>query len=159
MTNDRAEICPAMKDHRGCDLDVAPEASPRRPGKGSRAKLVSRYRAALRDYLRHTDNRRLQSAYDLGCVALRCGMGVFDMARLHEETLAKALTTGGSARESEQQARAAETFLLDALSPFEAARRALSRYGGVARRFEFRRKLGLPRPPYPSPAHGITSAQ
>jgi signal transduction histidine kinase len=125
MIKARAESCRATKTNRVCDANVTPEACPRRRPKGSRAELVSRYRSALRSYLDHKDNRRLHSAYDLGCVALRSGMGVFDMARLHEETLAKALTRGGSVRESAQQARAAETFLLDALSPFEAARRGI----------------------------------
>ncbi|HXA14882.1 MAG TPA: sensor histidine kinase [Opitutaceae bacterium] len=115
-----------MKNNSGCEVrKITPEASLCHRINRTRAKLVSHYRRALRDYLRCKDNARLQAAYELGCIALRSGMGVFDMARLHEETLPKAMTCDGSRAEVAQQARAAETFLLDALSPFEAARRGL----------------------------------
>jgi signal transduction histidine kinase len=67
----------------------------------------------------------LQAAHELGCIALHSGMGVFDMARLHQEILAKAMICHGNRKAVAQQARAAETFLLDALSPFEAARRGI----------------------------------
>jgi two-component system sensor histidine kinase DegS len=115
-----------MKNPNGCEVrNITPETSLCHRINRSRAKLVSHYRRALRDYLGHRDKVRLQAAYELGCIALRSGMGVFDMAHLHGETLAKAMTCDGGRREATQQAQAAETFLLDALSPFEAARRGL----------------------------------
>lgn len=92
---------------------------------GNRASLVSHYRCALREYLGNRGIESLQSAYELGCIAMRVGLGVFDLARLHEEILPKVTAGGGTRGEMVQQARAAETFLLDALSPFEAARRGL----------------------------------
>jgi signal transduction histidine kinase len=115
-----------MKNNNGCEVrEITPETNLCHRINRTRAKLVSHYRRALRDYLGHRDHARLQAAYELGCIGLRSGMGVFDMARLHEETLAKAMTDYGGRAEMLQQARAAETFLLDALSPFEAARRGL----------------------------------
>ncbi len=104
---------------------IAVGVGPYRRLHGARARLTNRYRSALLDYLRHRDNERLQLAYDLGCIAMRSGMGVFDMARLHEETLATAMPTNTSFADAAQQTRSAETFLLDALSPFEAARRGI----------------------------------
>src|ERR1035441_7523296 len=115
-----------MKNNNGCEVrEITPETSFCHRIDRSRAKLVSHYRRALRDYLGHGDHACLQAAHELGCIAMRSGMGVFDMARLHGETLAQAMTGDGSRREAAQQAEAAETFLLDALAPFEAARRGL----------------------------------
>jgi signal transduction histidine kinase len=111
---------------------------------GNRAKLLSRYRSALRDYLEHGDNEHLQSAYELGCVALHSGLGAFDMARLHEEILAKVAPHGGSREATARLARAADAFLLDALSPFESARRGLPaayvRLGELKETLELRNK-------------------
>jgi signal transduction histidine kinase len=115
-----------MKNNNGCEVrEITPEVNFCHRINRSRAKLVSHYRQALRDYLGNRDNAHLQAAYELGCIALRSGMGIFDMARLHEEILVKAMTGDGNPREVTQEALAAETFLLDALSPFEAARRGI----------------------------------
>jgi signal transduction histidine kinase len=115
-----------MNNYNGCEIrEITPETNHCHRIDRTRAKLVSHYRRALRDYLRHRDNARLQAAYELGCIALRSGMGVFDLARLHEEILIQAMTGDGNPRELAHQARAAETFLLDALSPFETARRGI----------------------------------
>jgi signal transduction histidine kinase len=115
-----------MKNNNGCEVrEITPEVNFCHRINRSRAKLVSHYRRALREYLEHRDNARLQVAHELGYIAMRSGMGVFDMARLHGETLAKAMTCDGSRREAAQQAEAAEIFLLEALSPFETARRGL----------------------------------
>jgi signal transduction histidine kinase len=104
---------------------AAPDADASHRLNGNRSGLASRYRCALNDYLGQRRNEGLQAARALGCVALRSGMGVFDMARLHEDIVATALTFEGTRDEAEQRARAAENFLLDALSPFETARRGL----------------------------------
>jgi signal transduction histidine kinase len=115
-----------MKNNNGCEVrEITPEVNFCHRINRSRAKLVSHYRRALREYLGHRDKTRLQAAHELGCIAMRSGMGVFDLARLHGETLAQAMTCDGSRRDAAQQAEAAETFLLEALSPFETARRGL----------------------------------
>ena len=51
------------------------------------------------------------------------GLGVFDMARLHQETLVNPIFFAPTRAESVRQAALVETFLLEALSPFEAAHR------------------------------------
>jgi signal transduction histidine kinase len=114
-----------MNNH-DCEIqNITSETSLDHRINGNRATLVSHYRGALREYLGNRGIESLQSAYELGCIAMRIGLGVFDLARLHEEILAKMLPGDGSREAVVQQARAAETFLLDALSPFEAARRGL----------------------------------
>jgi signal transduction histidine kinase len=116
----------AIKTDRRPELpNLPPEAGPYHHINGNRADLVVRYRGALRAFLEHRDDVHLQFAYHLGCTALQGGMGVFDMARLHEEILPDALPKETGLKDAAQQTRAAETFLLDALSPFEAARRGL----------------------------------
>jgi signal transduction histidine kinase len=116
----------AMKNNNGCEVrEITPETNLCHRINRTRAKLVSHYRRALRAYLRHRDNARLQAAYELGCIALRSGMGVFDIARLHEEILVKAIADNGSPRELAHQTQAAEAFLLESLSPFETARRGI----------------------------------
>jgi signal transduction histidine kinase len=104
---------------------AAPEAGPYHHVNGYRADLVTRYRGALRAYLEHNDDEHLRPAYQLGCEALRGGMGVFDMACLHEESMPDMGARDAGFGDAAQHARFAETFLLDALSPFEAARRGL----------------------------------
>ncbi len=113
-----------MTNNHGSKIPgIDPEPGPYLHLNGNRAKLASGYRRALYGYLEHRDDKRLQSAYKMGCRALRGGMGVFDLARLHEGTLAEAITTAGTA--GPRLALAAEAFLLDALSPVAAARRGL----------------------------------
>jgi signal transduction histidine kinase len=85
--------------------------------------LKRRYLAALRDYLAQGDEENLQRAYELGRIALNRGLGVFDMARLHQETLVNPIFFAPTRAESVRQAALVETFLLEALSPFEAAHR------------------------------------
>jgi hypothetical protein len=114
------------KKHRG----IARAKAPRDPaalakGRKGRAQLVGRYRHGLSDYLEHPTAKGLRAARELGGLALRYGLGIFDLARLHEEILAWAITMDGHQFQSPRLTRAADSFLLEALSPFEAARRGL----------------------------------
>lgn len=99
--------------------------------------LVGGYRDALATYARSAEEVHLQAAYELGRSGLNAGLGVLDMVRLHQEALvvliAPPAAPAGSPRASAAAlasprtlpglAKAAETFLLEALSPFEAAHR------------------------------------
>ncbi len=85
--------------------------------------LVAEYRAALATYAASGEELQLQSAYELGRSGLNAGLGVLDLVRLHQEALVALVATTTAPVTTVQLARAVETFLLEALSPFEAAHR------------------------------------
>jgi PAS domain S-box-containing protein len=82
-------------------------------------KTTRRYAATLRKYLRDGREAGLARAYELGRMAVGLGLGVLDMARVHQAAVESLppLTPGTG------PARAATTFFLEALSPFEATHR------------------------------------
>ena len=65
----------------------------------------------------------LEQAYELGRKGIAGGLGVLDMARIHEQALAGCLRRNRSAATGSDTLKAAETFFLEMLSPFEAAHR------------------------------------
>ncbi|HVS52570.1 MAG TPA: PAS domain S-box protein [Opitutaceae bacterium] len=81
--------------------------------------LVAKYRAALAAYVARGTEEELQRSYEVGRRALEIGYGVLDMVRLHHEAAAR---FGGPDAATREQ-RAAEAFLMEALSPFEVAQR------------------------------------
>jgi len=83
------------------------------------------YRRALGEYLAHRDEEHLGVASELGFLALRRGMSLGDLVRLHEDSWTVMVAPGGARCEVTQQRLAASEFLQDALSPFEAALRRL----------------------------------
>jgi signal transduction histidine kinase len=83
------------------------------------------YRRALAEYLAHRDEAHLGAASELGFLAMRRGMNIFDLVRLHEDSWPLMGAPDGTRYEVTHQLRAAREFLLDALSPFEAALRQL----------------------------------
>jgi two-component system sensor histidine kinase DegS len=86
-------------------------------------KLAQRYAGALREYLADPREAMLERAYELGRGAIARGLGVLDMAAVHQEAMGKVLlpllTQGNRAR----HLKAAETFFLEVLSPFEITHR------------------------------------
>ncbi len=86
-------------------------------------KLSSQYCATLRRYLAQHDEVPLQDAYEFGRRAFARGMGVLDMARVHQQTLASCLSNSPATQSREWILRSAENFLVEMLSPFEAAHR------------------------------------
>ncbi|TAK99670.1 MAG: hypothetical protein EPO07_10645 [Verrucomicrobia bacterium] len=89
----------------------------------SRAHILSRrYAATLRRYLNRQHEALLEKAYELGRQAIAGGLGVLDVARIHERAL---MSCWSSARREKKPFafRAAENFFLEALSPFEATHR------------------------------------
>jgi signal transduction histidine kinase len=81
------------------------------------------YAARLRAYLSCEQETGLVQAYKLGRKIMARSMGVLEMARMHHGALAACLLTPGSKREKQRLLKAAETFFMEALSPFEATHR------------------------------------
>jgi signal transduction histidine kinase len=79
--------------------------------------LAEEYMVALQEYSASGSEAALARAYQLGRHAVGDGIGVLEMAAMHQQALASALAAGGPGAN-----RAAE-FLSEALAPFELTRR------------------------------------
>jgi len=92
----------------------------------SSTSLPVTYQGVLREYLAHPDEATLRQAYDLGRAAMAAGLGIFEIVRLHHQALAEGVLGGvlapGRGAEAPDN-RLLESFLLEVLSPFEAAHR------------------------------------
>ncbi|PTX90738.1 PAS domain S-box protein [Opitutus sp. ER46] len=86
-------------------------------------RLVGPYHDALATYAASGEEELLHRAYELGREALQEGCGVLDMVRLHQEAVAKLVASTATPLATVRLARAVEAFLMEALSPFEAAHR------------------------------------
>src|SRR5688572_1130160 len=85
--------------------------------------LVARYQVTLSAYVAREDEAALQRAYELGRKALNLGLGVMDVARLHQEALVRLVTRGAPRVADAHWAKAVQTFLMETLSAFEVAHR------------------------------------
>src|SRR5947209_13098409 len=93
-------------------------------GMNSQARKLSRqYAATLQRYSVRHQEVLLQRAYELGRQAIASGLGVLDMARIHQQALASCLSRARSKEKITGALNAAETFFMETLSPFEAAQR------------------------------------
>jgi PAS domain S-box-containing protein len=88
-----------------------------------RRDLTARYVAALQKYLAQETETNLQQAYELGRTAIAEGLGVLDMARLHQQALIALLVPDLSPDAWARVVKAAETYFMEILSPFEATHR------------------------------------
>jgi signal transduction histidine kinase len=88
-----------------------------------RHKLSRRYLATLQKYLTEGREAVLEEAFELGRTAIARGLGVLDMARIHEKAIEHLIRPMLVMEGQELVLKAKETFLLEALSPFEAAHR------------------------------------
>jgi signal transduction histidine kinase len=86
-------------------------------------RLEKRYAAVLRKFLAHEHEALLEQAYELGRRAIAGGRGVLDMVRIHQQSLQALSPLPPEKRKENRALKAAETFFLEALSPFEAAHR------------------------------------
>jgi signal transduction histidine kinase len=77
------------------------------------------YHEALADFLAHPDESTLQQAYELGRAAMTAGLGIGDVIRLHHRAMAE----GALPTDEPRSVNSLESFLLEALAPFEAAYR------------------------------------
>ncbi len=81
------------------------------------------YGSTLHRHLQRPRETSLQEAYELGRQAIGQGLGVLDMARIHQQALTLCFSPSVHTAEEERALKAVETFFLEALSPFEAAHR------------------------------------
>src|ERR1700745_3637017 len=86
-------------------------------------QLAQQYMAALRRYLAERNERALHQAYELGRRTIADGLGVIDMAKIHEDVLLAILPKSATPEESMHLARSASAFLAESLSPFEMTHR------------------------------------
>lgn len=99
----------------------------------ARRTLERKFSAALEEYLRCGGESELLAAYDLGREALAQGQGIHDVARLlHRAVWANLPQVGG--REGFRRRRMTEEFILESLSPFEMAHRAVREANDMLRR-------------------------
>lgn len=87
--------------------------------------LGRRYAATMRAYLGDGREAVLHEAYELGRESLARGLGVLDMARMHQHTLSRLIVPGLPNWTREHTLQACETFFLEALSPFEITYRGV----------------------------------
>jgi signal transduction histidine kinase len=110
----RALGAPVVRARRGALKTARPSSS---DSSDRFARFSKRYLMALQNYLLHPEEVFLQLAYDLGRQAVAEGIGLLNVLRIHSGAAER---TGAS--DTEKRA-AAETFLMEALSPFEATHR------------------------------------
>lgn len=80
-------------------------------------------------YLTTQDEVGLRSAYELGRVAMRRSVGLLDLVRIHNEVFLDAIGTARTPESAQDVARAASTFLVEALSSFEMTQRGFMAVG------------------------------
>lgn len=78
--------------------------------------FAEEYSVALRDYLREPKEAALSHAYDLGRKALDSGMGVLDLATIHNNAVSLASLPSATTPE---QLTSAAMFFSESLAPFE----------------------------------------
>lgn len=86
-------------------------------------ELTGQYKAALREYCAGGGEAPLLRAYQLGRDAVGAGVGVLDMASLHQEALVSALLEMLALDDSARIAERASEFFAECLAPFELTHR------------------------------------
>src|SRR5439155_9005922 len=85
--------------------------------------FAKKYNAALQSYLAHGQEANLERAYDLGRKAVANGLGLLKLTKLHLDAVGEIVCARPQLTNDGDTSRAAQTFLLEALSPFEATHR------------------------------------
>ncbi|HEU5393294.1 MAG TPA: phosphatase RsbU N-terminal domain-containing protein, partial [Candidatus Methylomirabilis sp.] len=96
-----------------------------------REALATEYGHALKGYLSGGGEAALREAYEIGRRSVLEGVGLPDLALLHHA----ALDADGPLRRSPEELRAAGTFLAEAVSPHEMARRGFQEASQALRQF------------------------
>ncbi len=91
--------------------------------KASKSDFKAEFASALEEYVSRSGEAALQWAYQLGRSALDNGFGVVEIAALHREALATILAGKGVREEVVEKVKAAGSFLLESLGPFEMTHR------------------------------------
>ena len=87
-------------------------------------RLTQNYTPAFLTFLGHPDEEALHSAYELGRAALADNITLLDLIRIHHTVLGDILRTTTNPDELPTIVNAAADFLVEALAPFEIARRS-----------------------------------
>jgi hypothetical protein len=85
-------------------------------------RLIQNYTPAFLAFLNNPDEERLHRAYELGRTALADGITLLDLVRTHHIAFGKAITTTDAGTQA-GTIDAAASFLIEALAPYEMARR------------------------------------
>lgn len=86
-------------------------------------ELEREYQPALEHYLSGAGEAALERAYEIGRRAMAAGLGVLQMAALHQRALSLVLAKAAEPEQSAELAVRATDFLAESLSPFEMALR------------------------------------
>ena len=86
-------------------------------------EIASQYPIALHEYIRDGGEGALLRAYQIGRHAVAIGVGVLEMAALHEEALLSALIATAAPEDGTHVAKRASEFFSEFLAPFELTRR------------------------------------
>ncbi|MEJ7816698.1 MAG: GGDEF domain-containing protein, partial [Rubrobacter sp.] len=86
-------------------------------------QLQEQYTTALRSYLAGEWDIASQDVYELGRRAITDGLGILDVATIHNEALAAILVDTHPAEERARVAKEAEDVLMQSLAPFEMTHR------------------------------------
>jgi len=93
--------------------------------------ILDEYATALHEYLEFGGEAALLRAYQLGRGALAEGLGVLEMAALHQEALVSALLRMLAPDESTGIASRASEFFAESLAPFEMTRRGFQEANAI----------------------------
>src|SRR2546421_2448549 len=85
--------------------------------------LSEQYTCALQNYLKTEGEQALHQAYELGRRAVTDGLGVLDIAKIHQQASIALLLPTIALGKDQRQVQAVEDFFMEALSPFEAHHR------------------------------------
>jgi hypothetical protein len=85
-------------------------------------RLTQNYTPAFLAFLNNPDEPRLHRAYELGRTALADGVSLLDLIRTHHTAFGQVVTTIDTDTRA-GTVDAAATFLIEALAPYEMARR------------------------------------
>ena len=86
-------------------------------------RLARDYTPAFLAFLNHPDEATLLRAFELGRGALTDGVTLLDLVRIHHTVFGNVLHTTISGQDQQSLVAAAAAFLVEALAPFEMARR------------------------------------
>jgi hypothetical protein len=91
------------------------------------------YRSAFLGYLSQRSETQLRRAYEIGRGAILTGVGLLDLAQIHNEVTLDLLRASPDGQDRLDIAETAAAFLLEVLAPFDMAQRAfLERTRGSA---------------------------
>ncbi len=94
-------------------------------------RLLLDYRPPFLAYLARQDEGGLRAAYELGRRAMGRHVGLLGLVRIHNQVFLDVIATARSPEAAAETARAASSFLFEALAPFEMTQRSLPRRGAA----------------------------